>query len=233
MTTPITIGWPQAILLLFFIVGIGLLISAGMGLARPVRRVYIDEEGRKVFRHHRHVRWGRGLSAVLLLAVAISVLWATSLVQTYVNLTADIPVAQVHATPIDGEPHLMSVEMTLYDKDGHTNAHKTFLVHGDEWMLQGNIVKFPAWLNVLGLHSGYKLTRLQGRYDDPNLELTAKRSVITLNGGDDNFFKTVQQQAWMSPFVEAAYGNAVFLGADGKTYNVLVSQSGLYAKPAR
>jgi hypothetical protein len=43
----------------------------------------------------------------------------------------------------------------------------------------------------------------------------------------------VQEQAWTSPVVEAAYGNAVFLAADGKTYDVFVSQTGLFAKPSR
>jgi hypothetical protein len=70
-------------------------------------------------------------------------------------------------------------------------SDKTYLVTGDEWMLEGDIIKFPTWLNIVGLHSGYKLTRLEGRYNDPNLELRGKRTVITLNGGDDNFFKTV------------------------------------------
>src|SRR5436853_282281 len=82
---------------------------------------------------------------------------------------------------------------------------------GDEWMLQGDIIKFPTWLNILGLHSGYKLTRLEGRYDDPKLESNSRHVVVTLNGGDDNFFKTMQGQAWVSPVIQAAYGNAVFL----------------------
>jgi hypothetical protein len=88
-------------------------------------------------------------------------------------------------------------------------------------------------MNIVGIHSGYKLTRLEGRFDDPNMEANAKHTVIVLNGGDDQFFKTVQEQAWVSPVVQAAYGNAVFLAADGKTYNVFVSQTGLYAQPAK
>jgi hypothetical protein len=85
----------------------------------------------------------------------------------------------------------------------------------------------------VGLHSSYKLTRLEGRFDDPNLERHATHTVVDLNGGDDNFFKTVQEQAWVSPIVQGAYGNAVFLGADGKTYDVFVSQTGLYATPEK
>ena len=43
----------------------------------------------------------------------------------------------------------------------------------------------------------------------------------------------MQGQAWVSPVIQAAYGNAVFLMADGKTYDVFVSQTGLYAMPEK
>jgi len=54
---------------------------------------------------------------------------------------------------------------------------------------------------------------------------------VVLNGGDDNFFQTMrnQQGSWLSNFVEASYGNAVFNPADG-SYDVFVSQTGLWAK---
>src|SRR5256885_16895575 len=100
-------------------------------------------------------------------------------------------------------------------------------------MLQGGIMKFPPLPNIVGLHSGYKLSCLEGRYDDAKLEGTSRHVVVTLNGGDDNFFKTMQGQAWVSPVIQAAYGNAVFLMADGKTYDVFVSQTGLYAMPEK
>jgi hypothetical protein len=176
---------------------------------------------------------GRGIGGVILVLIAASLLWLTFLMQAYLGLTGDIRVARIHAMPIANVPHLMSVELILYDKVGHQSSDKTYGVNGDEWMLQGDIIKFPTWLNVLGLHTSYKLTRLEGRYDNPDLERHATHTVVELNGGDDTFFKTVQQQAWVSPVVEAAYGNAVFLMADGKTYDVFVSQTGLWTKPAR
>jgi hypothetical protein len=237
MNIPITIGWLQLLLLLIAVIGLGLLISSFMGLRgghRERYERYKDEEGRYYHhRHRRHFGWGRGLGGIVLLAVALSLLWAAVAVQTYVGLTSDIHVARVHATSVANLPHQMFVELTLYDKDGNQTSDKTYLVQGDEWELRGDMIKFPTWLNVLGLHSGYKLTRLEGSFDDPNLEANSKHTVIVLNGGDDNFFKTVQEWPWASPVIEAAYGSGVLLAADGKTYDVFVSQTGLYAKPAR
>lgn len=237
MNIPITIGLPQIILFGIALLGVVLLISFAAKLIRGERRRYDDEdaESRKFGRrrHYHSFKVGRLVSGIILLLLAFSLLWLTLLIQTYVGLTSDIEVAKVHATSIANVPHLMSVELTLYNQNGSQASDKTYLVNGDEWMLEGDIIKFPTWLNIVGLHSGYKLTRLEGRYNDPNLELTGKRTVITLNGGDDNFFKTVQQQAWVSPIIQAAYGNAVFLAADGKTYDVYVSQTGLYATPQK
>ena len=248
MNIPVTFGWPQFLLLLIGIVGLGLLISGAMGLSRRYnsrgreddeRREGREEEDRKFGRrggyrrHRRHFRWGRGIAGIILVLLALSILWLTLLVQTYLGLTNDIKVARIHATTVGNIPHMMSVDLTLYDQNGHSTSEQTYVINGDEWMLQGDVIKFPTWLNIVGLHSGYKLTRLEGRYDDPNLESSSKHVVVTLNGGDDNFFKTVQQQAWTSPVVQAAYGSSTFLMPDGKTYDVFVSQTGLYAAPEK
>lgn len=240
MNIPIQFGWPQVILFIIAFVGLVLFISmiTGIIIGEEIERDEDDREdarargSRKYVRRHR-LRAGRGLTGILLLLIAISLLWATFLVQSYLGLTGDIKVAVVRATPLVNLPHLMNVELILYNKDGHQISDNSYGVMGDDWELQGDIIKFPTWLNVVGLHSGYKLTRLEGRYDDPNLERNNKHSVIVLNGGDDNFFKTVQTQTWLASLVEAAYGNAVFLPADGKTYTVFVSQTGLYAVPLK
>ena len=241
MTIPFVFGWSQVILLIIALVGIFLLVNAFVGL-RGRRRRYRDgdedEDGkfgrRRYERYGRfRLRYGRLLGGVILVFFAISLLWLSILMQTYLGLTSDIKVARVRATPVANIAHLMSVDLTLYDQNGHQTSEQTYVINGDEWMLQGDIIKFPTLLNIIGLHSGYKLTRLEGRFDDPNLEANSKHTVITLNGGDDNFFKTVQEQAWTSPFVQAAYGSGTFLQPDGKTYDVFVSQTGLYAAPEK
>ncbi|MGH2481111.1 MAG: hypothetical protein ACRDHW_15760, partial [Ktedonobacteraceae bacterium] len=107
-------------------------------------------------------------------------------------------------------------------------SEQTYLVLGNEWMLQDDTIKIAPWLNVVGLHSGYKVTRLEGRYDKPDLERNATHTVVELNGGDDGFFQHMQDwHGWISPFIDAQYGSAVFSPADG-TYDIYVSQTGLF-----
>lgn len=234
MNIPLQFGWPQVILLLIGLVGLGLFITAGLGLLSP-GSFLSEEEKERYYRTglkpRRRFKVTRGLSGIVLLAVAVSLLWLTFLVQSYLGLTGEIKVAHIRATPIANAAHLMSVEVTLYDGNGHATSDNTYLIQGDEWMVQGDIIKFPTWLNVVGLHAGYKLTRLEGRYDDINLENNAHHTAIALNGGDDTFFQTTYtHRQWFAPFVDAAYGNAVFQRPG--SFDVFATQDALIARPA-
>jgi len=231
MNIPFQFGLPQIILILVGLVGLWLFITAAKDLLR--RSKDMDEDEFERYKRtgvlsRRRFRFKRGISGILLIFVAVSLLWLTFLVQSYLGLTGNIRVAQVRAS--SPGPHQMSIELVLYDTNGHQISDHTYTVQGDEWMLQADFIKFPTWLNVIGLHAGYKITRLEGIFRDPNLERNSKHSVVELNGGEDGFFTTMQNQKfWFSPFVDAYYGNAAFAPA-GATYDVFASQDGLFAK---
>lgn len=240
MNTPIQVGIPQVVLFLLVVFGVVLFISALMGLTHGKRELEIfeDDDGyqyRRWRRRRRQFRWRRGVSGVVLLIVAVSLLWLTFAIQSYLGLTSDIKVATIQATSIansnSNQPE-MTVRLTLLDNNGNPQSSQTYLMNGDRWIIMGDMIKFPTWMNIFGIHSGYKLTRLEGMYSDPNLEANDKRTVVTLNGGDDNFFKSVYKQAWSSPFVDAAYGSGTFEPADDQIYDIYTSQTGFYAKPA-
>jgi hypothetical protein len=86
----------------------------------------------------------QGFGGLLLIAVAVSLLWLTFLVYSYIGLTGEIEVAHIRATPIANVVHQMSVEVTLFDSKGHVTSDNTYLLQGDEWMVQGDIMKFPS-----------------------------------------------------------------------------------------
>ena len=237
MTTPIQVGLPQVILFVIALIGIVMLISAFTGLfhRRREMEIFEDESGKR-YRRWRHRRrrfgWKRSISGVILALCAISLLWLAAAAQTYLGLTSDIKVATVQATQFTNtNPPQMAVRLILYDENGKQTSNNLYTMNGDLWSLSGDIVKFPSWMNIFGIHSGYKLTRLEGMYQDSNMERNDKHTVIDINGGSDNFFKSVYKQAWSSPFVDAAYGNGTFEPADDHVYDIYVSQTGLYAKP--
>lgn len=164
-------------------------------------------------------------------ATALILLYSTLMIQAYTGLNGNLLVAHVKATAIANSPTgqpALSVEVTLYDH-GQATSDKTYLLLGNEWMLQGDMIKVSGLLGIVGLHSGYKLTRLEGRYDDPAQEANEKHTVIALNGGDDGFFQAANRfESILAPFLDASYGNAVIDGTG--SFDVYVSQTGLWAK---
>ena len=162
------------------------------------------------------------------LSVATSLLWFTLLVQTFLGLTGEIHAAHVTATPIHNAPHMLSVALTVYDEHGEVTSQQTYLVEGDRWVLQANILQLKDWVNILGVHSGYQVTRLFGQYDDGR---SPTQRQIFLDGTDEAFFRSMRDHDWWTtPFVRSAYGNAVI--ATPGDYDVYISQDAITARPS-
>ena len=122
----------------------------------------------------------------------------------------------------------MYVHVILYGNDGNiTFDHEYRQVAGEQVQLQGDIIKYWSGLNAVGLQSGYKLTRLQGYYNDPITERNYRPDPILLNGGDDNLYKTLHGLPSVTPVVAAINDNPLSLIGDGHTYDITVSRDGL------
>lgn len=208
MDFPVDFGIVQIGLLLLILVGVALLISA---IAR------MRKKGAKAV-------LGRGAGGAGLLVVAVVLLWVATLMQTYLGLTGEIKAA--HVVVSEAEDGQLQVDLTLYD-DGAPDRRETFRVEGDLWVLQANIVELEPWVNALGFHSGYKVSRLYGQ----NLDGAAtSQNHIFLNGDDRDFFADMRDgKWWTAPFVRSAYGNAVI--ATPGEYDVYISRDAIKTRP--
>ena len=105
-------------------------------------------------------------------------------------------------------------------------------INGDQWMLEGDILKWQNWLNFMGLSTRYRLTRLRGRYFDVEAELNKPRSVHSLVAQESNpLWRHLYQFGQRLPFVSAVYGNASFQNLnENKTYTVYVGTSGFIVR---
>jgi hypothetical protein len=115
-------------------------------------------------------------------------------------------------------------------------------LHGDEWRLEAQVLKWKPWANVLGLDAQYRLDRLSGRYHSIEQEINATRSVHPLAGGDAGpdwlpwrisaWDAARRYRAYVDP-VDTLYGGGAYMPmADGAKYEVWITQSGLVARPA-
>lgn len=186
---------------------------------------------RQNFRDQRSKRRsGCGCIAPILLTLVVVALIVFFRYQTksYTNLNAGFKIAQVCAKSTPVSPPQMYIHVILYGTDGSiTFDHQYRQVPGEQVQLQGDIIKYWSGLNAVGLQSGYKLTRLQGYYNDPIAERNSRPDPILLNGGDDYLYKTVHGLPSVTPVVAAINDNSLSLIGDGHTYDITVSQDGL------
>lgn len=108
-------------------------------------------------------------------------------------------------------------------------APDTFRIAGDQLYVDAHVLKWQPWLNVLGVHTGYRLTRIGGRYRSLQEERTAERTVYGLSDAPPiDVLDTVDGLPVVGRVVDAVYGSGAFVPADGEgIFEVRVTTSGL------
>lgn len=118
---------------------------------------------------------------------------------------------------------------TIRFPDGRTRA---FEMAGDEVYVDAHILKWKPLVNLLGLHTGYQLDRIAGRYQAIEKERTAPRTIHPL--ADESWvslFRLRQRFEWLNPLLDAQYGSATFTPVNRPgEFEVLVSNSGLLVR---
>ncbi len=99
-------------------------------------------------------------------------------------------------------------------------------------MLEGDILKWDSFLNFLGLHTRYRLTRLRGRYLKTDEEIHKQATVYSLVPDENHpLWQYLYKFGQKLPLVNSVYGNAVFQTADmEKHFHIFVSTSGFLAR---
>jgi hypothetical protein len=108
-----------------------------------------------------------------------------------------------------------------------------FALRGDEWQMDARMIKWRPLANLAGFDAAYRLDRISGRYTRIEDERSQPRTVypVTPTPQIDLWELLHRHQGWI-PWVDARYGSAAYLPmADGASYELNVSQSGLIARP--
>lgn len=178
----------------------------------------------------------------ILLASALGAALLGQNVQTYSRLTYERPVASLSVRQL--APRYFEATVTQPANDDLPARTAVYPINGDEWRMEAQVLKWKPWANVVGLDSQYRLDRLSGRYQDIDLERTGARSVHALYQEQPGTIAGVQMpwslNAWdmarryrrYVDAVDTLYGSAAYMPmADGGTYEVWITQSGLIARP--
>ncbi|MFP4648916.1 MAG: hypothetical protein ACLFMS_06935 [Halorhodospira sp.] len=207
------VGWAGLVLgALLLVLTLGLTIAGGAALLRG-----------------RLLRGASGLAGGLILLGGLGTAGALALgVLAYERLEQERPALALHFQQVEEQRYVAR----LAYPDGRTVS---LPLAGDQWQVDARVLRWGGFAALLGLETRYRLERISGRYADLEAERTAPRSVHALapeQRGIDPWL-LAQRYGDRLPWVDAAYGSAAYLPmADGAEYRVVVTRSGLVARPA-
>ena len=178
----------------------------------------------------RERRWLGGLIRTLVgaLLLCLAALAATISVgiRGYRALTYEEVAARVKTEPVG----LQRFRATILLPDQRLAMYD---LAGDAFYVDAHILKWHPWANLVGLHTGYELDRVAGRYNSVTDERARPHTVYSLSPDRvvDVFF-LARRFKLLGPLVDAEYGSAAFVaGTKPAQYEVRVSTTGLLMRP--
>ena len=158
------------------------------------------------------------------------VLFLGFFLRSYYAFTYEEPVAEVFIQSSDA-PQVSRITLKQFVPDG-LEVSRHFLIRGDQWVIEGDILKWESWLNFLGLHTRYRLTRLRGRYAVTEAERRGPQTIYSLVEDENHpLWRYLYRYGHQLPFVSTVYGNAVFQATgEDKRYAIYVGTSGFVVR---
>lgn len=150
--------------------------------------------------------------------------------RSYHAFTYEKPVAEIRIHPLEKDKLSQITLIQFLPQQGQTTQQ--FFLRGDQWMIEGDVIKWDPWLNFMGLHTRYRLTRLRGRYVSTMEEVQAKKTIYSLVEQENHpFWQYLYQYGHRLPFVSTVYGNAVFqVSREERSYLIYVGTSGFIVR---
>jgi hypothetical protein len=189
-------------------------------LIRRLRRRPVPETGLITSTFHL-------LLIALLIAASAATLFLLAFIQSYTAFTHRKRVAIVQCAPAADSKDAMTLKLVTVDSaTAGRIAHYRLL--GQQWALEGHILKWDDWLNFLGLRTMYKLTHVRGRYLRAEDETSKPGTVYSFVANEeDPRWHFLYEYGPRLPFVRAVYGNTVFtFPSQTKTFEIYVTTSG-------
>ncbi|MEO0293541.1 MAG: hypothetical protein ABIN61_04870 [candidate division WOR-3 bacterium] len=107
---------------------------------------------------------------------------------------------------------------------------KFYHLKGQQFVIDGQIIKWENFLVSLGMKPLYKITRLSGRYISIEDEKSKERTVYEL-GEETLFWRWLMRYGEKIPGIDAVYGNSSFKDAkENKRFTVYITNDSFVIK---
>jgi len=174
----------------------------------------------------------KALASVCVFTLGLFLLMLVLFARTYEVFTMEEPIARIQCVPVEGLDYNMILRFVPLE-GGKEGTPRLFRLNGDQWAVGGHILQWHPWLNMLGLHTGYRITRIEGRYLKAEDASSVPRTIYDL--GDS---RTQRIWHWLYrhhediPLVKAVYGNTAYTFPEkDQTFVVMVAHAGYMVAP--
>jgi hypothetical protein len=224
LNLPFSGSIPIYVALALLIIGLALLLGF---IYRRTHRIIRRLRGKPVARLGIIPSTLRLLFILLVIAISAALIFLSAFIQSYTAFTHRKLVAMVHCTPVEGTKDEMVLWLMTFESPtvGYLSHHR---LRGQEWAIEGHILKWDDWLNFIGRHTMYRLIRVRGRYLLAKDETTKPATAYSLvENEDDPQWRWLYEYGTRLPFVTAVYGNTVFtFPSETKIFRIYVTTSG-------
>lgn len=197
------------------IVGVVLLSAAILTLLALIIRTF-----RRKLAFRRFV--GSFLTIVILAGFSLAFIYLSLFIQTFSRYTHEERIGSIHA-----EPTTAGTE--VYFIDERTGTEYTFHLIGDQWMVEGCILRWSDMLRWLGAGSYYKVTRFRGRWEHPNGRETTEFEIAP----QGRFWRFLLKNSESLPFIDTAFGIGAYQYPDEKTYGLSINDTGFILRKSK
>jgi uncharacterized membrane protein len=189
-----------------------------------------SQKASRANRRRRASPFGLLLALVLILAASAVVLFSAFL-RSYHDFTQKEMVAIVECVPQTNNEFdfAMTVIPVVRQKQMEMRSYP---IKGDQWAIGGDILKWKDIVNFLGLHTMYRLDRVEGRYKLAEDAQTKQVSAYPLGQEQrGRYWSFLYKFGHKLPFVTAVYGNTVYMDpVFGEKFEIYVTTSGFMAQ---
>ncbi|MBI4725622.1 hypothetical protein HY768_00080 [candidate division TA06 bacterium] len=163
--------------------------------------------------------WSGFLFFLILLLAGATMFSLSLFARTYSLLSNDQLIGTVTAFKTDN-----GLQMRFTDET--TGARHVFPLAGDQWMIQGYILRWKPFLRFLGAKPYYRITRFSGRWESPDSTTVCNYQLVKEPG----YWGALLRYGQKLPLIDAVQGIAAFQHSGPDTFMVYITDAGFVLK---
>ena len=162
------------------------------------------------------------LSSVVCLIMcvfSISLIFLSLFIQTFSRYNNEELIATVSATREGPKIRMEFIDL-------QRNEAEAFELEGDQWMVEGYLLRWSSEMRWLGAGTYYRIAKFRGRWEEPQGKPVSEYVIRP----EEKSWKYLLQHGEELPFVDSAYGIGAFQYPSSKTFYLYISDAGFILK---